>query len=517
MRILLPCTLVLTVATASAQWDPTHGQWGKTAPSDVRVMTFNVLDAICSTNTKNSATNNWAACARIIAAMRPDVLLLQECGDNNGNGTGSSIDSVAQLTTAIDMFLHGGSDTFHSGSPAISAYVQAYAPGYDLPYVFVSSGNDGFNRNVILSRFPFVDLNGDGKPTLSDIPNISADLYAPGGNGGIRGFMFAELDLPDPLYAGDLVIGNAHLKAGGASTSHDQRILAAKNVAYFVDHFYNGAGGTVPDPRGKIADSPPATSVLDVNTSIVLGGDWNEDEWGNGTIGPADWLARAALFDPSDVDGTDRDGTDMTYDHAPEWFSGTLNTYQNSGYKDDYICWQDSLVASRRAFQFDSGQTPASALPPELGNFGNATVVASDHRPVIVDLLLPAPLGCNDAAHDLGFAKAGSDGRFPRFAACGSLAGGGVATLTVSDCPPHAVVLGMLGVSATTWNMFDAVLVPQNPGVIGPLLADANGTVSIPVVGGGGSFSIYVQWAVSDIGASSGVSVSNALRIDFLP
>ncbi|MCB9876616.1 MAG: hypothetical protein H6835_03350 [Planctomycetes bacterium] len=515
MRRLLTTTLALAAALP-AQWNPAAGQWGKTAPSDLRVMTFNVLDAICSTNTKNSATNNWGACARIVASLRPDVLLLQECGDNNGNGTGGSIDSVANLTAAIGMFLHGGSDTFHSGA-TVTAYVQAYAPGYDLPYVFVSSSDDNYNRNVILSRYPFADLNGDGAATFSDIPNVSADLYAPGGNGGIRGFMFAEIDLPDALYAGDLVLGNAHLKAGSASSSHNQRVSAAKNVAYFVDHLYNGAGGSVPDPHNKIADNPPATSVLDVNTAVVLGGDWNEDEWGNGTIGPADWLARAATFDPSGADGTDRDGTDMTYDHAAEVFGGSVNTYQNSSYKDDYVCWQDSVVAMRRSFQFDSGQTPTSARPPELGTFGNATSVASDHRPVIVDLVLPAALGCNDAAEDFGFAKLGSNGRFPRFAACGSLQSGGSATLTLSDCPPNAPVYALLGIWPTTWNSFGGVLVPQDPLAIGPFATDASGALSIPFAGGGGPFWIYAQWAIADPGVSFGLSFSNALRIDFLP
>ncbi|MEZ5967357.1 MAG: endonuclease/exonuclease/phosphatase family protein [Planctomycetota bacterium] len=505
-------------ASVHAQWNPAVGQWGKSAATDLRVMTYNVLDAICSSNTKNSTSNNWTALARLIAAMQPDILLLQECGDNSGNGTGSGVDSVSQLTTAIGMFLHGGNDTFHAGNPVITAYVQAYAPAYDLPYVFVSASNDGYNRNVILSRFPFRDLNGDTQATLSDIPNVTADLYAPGGNGGIRGFMFAEIDLPDALYAGDLVVGNAHLKAGGGTSNHNVRVTAARNVAYFLDYFYNGANGTVPDPRGKIADSPPATSVLDANTSILVGGDWNEDEWGNGTtVGPADWLARAATFDSaSGTDGTDRNRTDMTYDHAPEWFSGSLNTYQNSSYKDDYLCWQDSMVAVRRAFQFDTAHTPVAARPPQLGNFANATAVASDHRPVIADCILPAPLACNSAGVDLGFAKLGGNDKFPRLAACGTLSSGHSATLTLSDCPPFATVFALVGTAATMWNTFGATVIPVPLAVLSPFSCDGAGTVSLPLAGGGGPFSIYVQWGILDPGATEGLGVSNALRLDIL-
>src|SRR5262249_42887812 len=153
-------------------------------PNDVRVMTWNVQDAICSTNAKVAGQNNWSGVARIIAAFRPDVLLLQECGDNSGNGTGSTVDTVAQLTTTVGYLFHGRLDSFH-GNPAITAYVQLYAPGYDLPNVFVSPVTDGYNRNVILSRWAFVDLNGDGKTTMNDIPTITAELYASGGQGGI--------------------------------------------------------------------------------------------------------------------------------------------------------------------------------------------------------------------------------------------------------------------------------------------------------------------------------------------
>jgi hypothetical protein len=193
-------------APALAQWNPPAGQWGKTDAADFRVMTWNVLDTICSTNGKSEGNNNWTACARVVAAMKPDVLFIAEAGDNSGNGTGSGVDSVSTLATTVGYFLHGGNDQYHSNTP-VTAYVQKYAAGYDLPYVFVSSSNDGFNRNVILSRFPFVDQNGDGKSTLSDIPNVTATAWAPGGNGGIRGFQFAELDLPNATYLGDFVFG----------------------------------------------------------------------------------------------------------------------------------------------------------------------------------------------------------------------------------------------------------------------------------------------------------------------
>jgi endonuclease/exonuclease/phosphatase family metal-dependent hydrolase len=380
--------LLLSGARAVAQWDPYSGQWGKTELTDVRVMTWNVQDGICSTNIKTEGANNWTALARIVAAMKPDVLVIQEAGDNDGNGTGTIVDTVEQLTATIDQFLHGGT--------GITAYVQAYAPDYDLPYVFVSLRTDGYNRNAALSRFPFADLNGDTLSSLSDVPRVSANTgtYPPGGNGGIRGFLFVEMDLDDAVYCGDLVVGAAHLKSGGDSPSQQERLDASQNVAYVIDYWYNGAGLGVPDPYGKINDIPPATTILDPYTPVVIGGDWNEDELYNGRRGPADWLTQAALV--GGTDGTDRDRSDMTYDDARQVFSTSRNTEGSSKY--DYLAWQDSIAVLRRAFIFNSTASPQQAyLPAEVQGFPSPLYIsnyASDHRPVLADLVLPLCSPC---------------------------------------------------------------------------------------------------------------------------
>jgi len=387
--------LLLTPA-ASAQWNPPTGQWGKVDPADVRVMTYNVQDGICSTAVKVEGNNSWCALARLVAAFKPDVLLLQEVGDNSGNGTGSGVDTVAELTTTLDRFLHGGLDPFHGNTP-VTAWVQSYAPSYDLPHVFVSNETDGFNRNVILSRFPFTDLNGDMRATMSDIPNVlPSSGWAPGGDGGIRGFGFAELDLPGVTYLGNLVAGGAHLKSGGATSDHDLRVAAAQNVGYVLHYWWNGAGGATPDPLNRISDSPAATSVLSATTPVVIGGDWNEDEAANGaTRGPVSWLGSAQTV--GGADGTDRDLSDATPDAALNYFTGS-DASHNSGDKYDYLLWQDSIAVLRHATIFISGSTPAAAQPPECQGFAGGTSAvtnaASDHRPVFADLRLPV-VDCN--------------------------------------------------------------------------------------------------------------------------
>lgn len=379
-----------SVASASAQWDPDNGLWGKVDSRDLRIMTWNIQDGVCSTNLKFEGSNNWTGIARIIAALKPDILLLQESGDNEGNGTGDNGDSVFQLGLAVDMLFHGGTDPFN-GDAVITSWVQKYDPDYDLSHVFASSKTDGFNRNVIISRYPFADLNGDGKSQLSDIFSIAPDIYAPGGNGGIRGFQFVEVDLPDALYLGDVVVGNAHLKAGGSNSDALARRDAAKNTVYFIDYLLNGAGTGMPDPNNKISDNPAVTSILGPPTPVIYGGDWNEDEQTNGIRGPADWLTKAQFN--NGTDGADRDRSDATFDDAREPFSNSRLTRGNS--KLDYVAWQDSIAVLRHAFIFDSAEVPDSAMPFELADIDFdgvlASNVASDHLPVIADFILPSP------------------------------------------------------------------------------------------------------------------------------
>ncbi|MHC4976368.1 MAG: exonuclease/endonuclease/phosphatase family protein, partial [Planctomycetota bacterium] len=311
------------------------------------------------------------------------------------------VDSVVNLTTACELLIHGGADPFLGGT--VGAYVQKYDASYDLPYIFVSTNSDGYNRNVIMSRYPFVDLNGDSQAQFSDI-NVIADAYAPGGDGGIRGFMVAEIDLDNAIWAGDVVLGNSHLKAGGDASDHDQRVEAAKNIAYFIDYQYNGAGTGVPDPNNKIRIGAP-TDILDASTPFVWGGDWNEDEATNATKGPAEWMVNAQ--NTGGTDGTDRDTSDSTYDTAADLFNGNTDTRGSS--KLDYIAAQDSIATFQRQWILNTAlMTNPAVVPPELQVSGWTLYSgrASDHLPVLVDFLLaPASPPCPwdlDGSGDIG-------------------------------------------------------------------------------------------------------------------
>ncbi len=145
---------LLLPAVCIGQWSPASGQWGRTDARDLRVMTWNVRDAVCSTSAKAEGANNWCAVARIIASMKPDVLIMQECGDNSGNGTGGAGDSQSALATTLSLLVNGGPDPFRGGAQ-VGAYIRKYDASLTYPHVYASGNSDGFNRNVILSRHPF--------------------------------------------------------------------------------------------------------------------------------------------------------------------------------------------------------------------------------------------------------------------------------------------------------------------------------------------------------------------------
>jgi hypothetical protein len=104
----------------------------------------------------------------------------------------------------------------------------------------------------------------------------------------------------------------------------------------------------------------------------------------------------------------------------------------------------------------------------------------------------------------------------PRYSVCGGLAGGQTGTFTLTKAPANTAAY--LGVSLTQGIqlIFGGTLVPSGAEPIGPFFTDASGQAQFTYPGGL-PFSLVTQWAIVDAGAASGVSLSNALRLNFLP
>ena len=367
-RVQVLAVVVAAAAQPVRAFDPAAGDWGKSDPTHVRIMTFNVQDGIgigVSTTpaTPTSVGSQWAYIGLIAQALEPDVICLQEIEPSS---------TVAGTQT----------------------WVQNWADEYFGPgvmNVYVSTAWDSFNRNVNLSRYPFADLNGD------DIANYHDIFVLPGpggippgtpGGGHIRGWAQSEIDLPDAIYRGDLFVGNSHLKAGGTSDDQTERLVAAQNIAYWINNALN---------QHAAPFAPPLP--LEPMTPVVLCGDMNQDSLSSG---PIPWLRG---YTSAANDGTDRDLTEMLVAPAVEPFSGSDATH-DSGNRYDYIIVQDSIATVADAFVFNSlAASQHGVLPPALAGVmsgNNASTFASDHRAVVVDLALPLVLpGDFDADGDV--------------------------------------------------------------------------------------------------------------------
>lgn len=336
-------------------FDPANGDWLKSDPRHVRILTFNVEDGIgvgvpTTPATSTTIGSAYAYIGLICQALQPDVICLQEVEP---------------------------SGTVPTTQAAVQAWADAYL-GSSLMHVYVSSATDSYNRNVNLSRYPFADLNGDSTANYHDIFVLPGPGGLPPGtpNGGhVRGWAQSEIDLPDDVYLGDLFVGNSHLKAGSSAADQTERIVAAQNIAYWINNALN---------THVALFSPP--QPLDALTPVVLCGDMNHSSV---TTGPVPWLKG---WTSAANDGTDRDNSEMLVAAAAEPFTGSLVTH-DSGSRLDYIIVQDSIAIVAEAFVFNSlaaGQN--GALPPELAavlNGFNASTFASDHRAVVVDLAVP--------------------------------------------------------------------------------------------------------------------------------
>jgi hypothetical protein len=98
------------------------------------------------------------------------------------------------------------------------------------------------------------------------------------------------------------------------------------------------------------------------------------------------------------------------------------------------------------------------------------------------------------------------------------LASGQLSTVRICTDRPNARGYALLSLLQAPF------FVPQlNATLVGPLLAaglvplDSRGMLELPIGGGGGPGTIYLQFAMVDARTPSGWAVSNAVRLDFLP
>ncbi len=120
-------------------------------------------------------------------------------------------------------------------------------------------------------------------------------------------------------------------------------------------------------------------------------------------------------------------------------------------------------------------------------------------------------------AVNLGHGTPGGNGQVPFFSASGSMATGGVAQFTLEDAAPLTTAWLALSAASAEQPFKGGVLVPAAPLVVVGVPTDGNGWVQFPASGGGGPFSVFIQFVVADGAAFGGFALSNALDVAVLP
>lgn len=125
---------------------------------------------------------------------------------------------------------------------------------------------------------------------------------------------------------------------------------------------------------------------------------------------------------------------------------------------------------------------------------------------------VPAP------SADLGSGKVGGNGKKPLLSTCGLLSIGESCEVDLEDAPANRLSLLLASLSQSPVPAFGGTFVPGAPLVcVAVLNTDANGRIDLAVGGGSGPVTFYAQYLIDDPGATAGVGMSNALKIDFQP
>jgi hypothetical protein len=119
------------------------------------------------------------------------------------------------------------------------------------------------------------------------------------------------------------------------------------------------------------------------------------------------------------------------------------------------------------------------------------------------------------ASVDLGFGKVGSNGVEPKLETCGLLTASSSAEVILRRAPantPTALLIsGTLSPVVLPWG----TIAPGAPFLAFGFTADASGRVQFTIPGGLGPATLFMQYALVDVGVSAGIGLSNAIQLNY--
>jgi endonuclease/exonuclease/phosphatase family metal-dependent hydrolase len=325
LQQLVVC-LLMALATVNARAQ-TGTFIDRLLPTDLRMVSYNVLwDSIFPDRDATKA----AKFSRVVNALNPDILNLQEIGDpfTQGWTPKTGVDVRNLLNNIVPL----------SGGASWNVYM----------------GGDA----VIASKYPLSLTRNNTSPT-GDKPQA-----------------MALVDLPNDQFPTDFYIINSHFKCCNTEGNEDERRQRQSDsiVNWFRDAktpggFINLPPGT---PFALVGDLNTVGSASVLNT-VVTGNIVNEGIYGSDS--PPDW-----------------DGTSLTDAHPLHNNTGTdFYTYRSGNTKNllDYVIYSDSALDVGRKFVLNTyDMTSTQRTAAGLQRFDTAQGSSStwfDHLPVVVD------------------------------------------------------------------------------------------------------------------------------------
>jgi glucose/arabinose dehydrogenase len=116
---------------------------------------------------------------------------------------------------------------------------------------------------------------------------------------------------------------------------------------------------------------------------------------------------------------------------------------------------------------------------------------------------------------DLGFGKIGGNGLPPRLDVCGRLDGSNEAQFRLRDAPPSTSAAVLVSLQNNPTFLFGGTVVPVPPTESLPLTTNQEGGFNVTIDGSTRFGTLYFQCLLLDFGATHGIGISNAIRIDF--
>lgn len=298
-------------------------------PTDVRVMSYNVHEDSIFPDT---STSRAAKFSRVVRALVPDVINLQEIYSHTSAEVASLMNNLLPLGAAATWHAHQAFDS------------------------------------VVVSRFPL------------SLQRINTTPASP------RSIAIALVDLPNSNYARDFYFMNNHFKCcgdvGGSEDAERQRQADAL-VSWMRDARNPGGSVNLPSgtPMAVVGDLNIVGSLSPLNT-LLTGNIVNETSYGADS--PPDWNASPLtdarplhnVVGPADYTWRD-DGSDFDPSRL------------------DYMLYTDSVVSIGKKFilntvTMSAADRAAAGLQTydvTADNFG----VTYDHLPLVVDFRFPQP------------------------------------------------------------------------------------------------------------------------------